>query len=149
MSILCLFINCEQIRYCFGVSIVDFEQVHASWELLEKIIFFLKLNSYLQYSTPDYISIFINNTLKFVIKTTSNRIQVFQLYFKMRISSVGVKFFPSMFPFDALENIRKPNFYFPWNHQRTSGFLMISGGDKVRFSDVFRGIKREPWENKC
>ena len=51
-----------------------------------------------------------------------------------------------MFPFDPPENIIKPKIYHPTIRTRTCAYWRVRN---VRFSDVFRGIKRENWEEKC
>ena len=53
-------------------------------------------------------------------------------------------FFPE-FPFDLPENIRKPNISQPLIGTGTCAY---QGVRNVKFSDVFRGIKKERWVEK-
>ena len=53
----------------------------------------------------------------------------------------------TQYPLDPPKNIKKPNISY---HKYVTflTYVCVSGGTSVRFSDIFRGIKREHWEEK-
>ena len=76
---------------------------------------------------------------------------LYRLYFPYHLYTERVEwilsltlFFP-MFPFDPPDNIKKPKISYSLIRTRTYPY---QGVRNVRFFDVFREIKMEPWEEK-